>query len=252
MASERAKQLAAQQKAAAKAEKLRKKNSDNPKDWGQGRQFIEAFKITKQYDNALVWLMLGGFILTVAVFVVIGLFVSPWWMWLIFGVLFGALAAMYILSWRAKGAMFKRYEGQAGSAEVGLNLLPKSWIKNPAIAVDRHQNIVHRVVGPGGIVLIGEGQPGRVREMLATQEKRHAAIKYNVIVTTLVVGDAANQVPLTKLDKTIKKLPKTIKPSQVTEIVSRLKALDGGRPAMPIPKGPMPTMKGARSALRGH
>ncbi len=254
MASERAKQLAAEQKAAAKANKLRKKNSDDPKDWGQTRQVLEAFKLTKQYDKALIWLMLAGFVLVVAVFLLVGLLWmgAMWWIWLIFGVLFGALAAMYILSWRAKVAMFRRYEGQPGAGEVGLNLLPKSWVKNPVISVDRYQNIVHRVVGPGGIVLIGEGQPGRVREMLATEEKRHAAIKYKVPVTTLVIGDAANQVPLKQLDKQIKKLPKVIKASQVTEIAARLKALDGARPRMPIPKGPMPTMKGARSALRGR
>ncbi|MCL2737163.1 MAG: DUF4191 domain-containing protein [Propionibacteriaceae bacterium] len=252
MASERAKQLAAEQKAALKAEKLRKKTSDDPKDWGRGRQFIEAFNITRQYDKMLIPLMIGAFAVILAVFVVLSFFLSPWWVYVIFGVAFGLLAGMYILSWRAKGAMFTRYAGQPGSAEVGLNLLPKAWIKNPVIAVDRHQNLVHRVVGPAGIVLIGEGQAGKVREMLATEAKRHEAIKYNVPVTTIVMGDAANQVPLAKLDKHIKKLPKAIKPSQISEIMARLKALDGSRPRMPIPKGPMPTMKGSRSALRGR
>ena len=250
MASERAKQLAAQQKAAAKAEKLRRKNSDDPKDWGRGRQFLEAFKLTKQYDKKLIPFMLGGFVIVLAIFAVVSIFVKPWWIYIIFGVLFGLLAAMYILSWRAKGAMFMRYAGQPGAAEVGLNLLPKTWVKNPVIAVDRYQNIVHRVVGPGGIVLIGEGQAGRVREMLATEAKRHEAIKYNVPVTTIVMGEADNQVPLPKLAKYIKKLPKVISSTQVTEITARLKALDGARPRMPIPKGPMPT-RGARSALRG-
>ena len=252
MASERAKQLAVEQKAAAQAEKLRKKTSNDPKDWGRGRQFIEAFKITKQYDKKLVPLMIGGFALVVVIFVVLSLFLQPWWMYVIFGVLFGLLAAMYILSWRAKGAMFTRYADQPGRAEVGFNLLPKTWIKNPVIAVDRHQNIVHRVVGPGGIVLIGEGQAGKVREMLATETKRHESIKYAVPVTSILIGDAANQVPLKGLDKYIKRLPKVMKPSQVTEIMARLKALDGSRPRMPIPKGPMPSMKGARSALRGR
>ncbi|MCL2784098.1 MAG: DUF4191 domain-containing protein [Propionibacteriaceae bacterium] len=252
MASERAKQLAAEQKAAAQAEKLRKKTSEDPKDWGRVRQFIEAFKLTKEFDKKLIWLMLGAFVIVVAVVTTAGLFIKPWWIYLIFGVMFGLLAAMYVLSWRAKIAMFARYKGQPGSAEVGLNLLGKAWIKNPVIAVDRYQNIVHRVVGPAGIVLIGEGQPGRTREMLNTEVKRHKAIKYSVEVTPIMMGDADNQVPLTKLDKYIKKLPKIIKGSQVMEVTARLKALDGARPMMPIPKGPMPTMKGARSALRGR
>jgi len=251
MASERAKKLAAEQKAALKAEKLRKKTSNDPNDWGTIRKSIAGIKMTQQYDKSLYPLMAGVFLVIVAIFVVVGLFVQPWWMYLIFGILFGFVGAMSILNVRARGAMFKRYEGQPGSAEVALNLLPKTWVKNPAIAVDRYQNIVHRAVGPAGIVLIGEGQPGRVREMLATEAKRHEAIKYNVAVTTIVMGDADNQVPLNKLDKYIKKLPKTIKAAEVSEIMARLKAIDGARPRLPLPKGPL-NMKGARSALRGR
>jgi len=177
---------------------------------------------------------------------------TPWWVYPIFGVAFGLLAAMYVLTWRAKGAMFKRYAGQPGSAELALNLLPKAWVKSPVIAIDRYQNTVHRAVGPAGIVLIGEGQPGRAREMLAVETKRHEAIKYSVPVTAIMMGDASNQVPLPKMDKHIKKLPKVIKGSQITEITARLKALDASRPLTPLPKGPMPTMKGVRSAMRGR
>ena len=252
MASERAKQLAADQKAAMKAEKERKKHSDDPKDWGRGRQFIEAFKMTKDNDSKLIPLMVSAFLLTVGIGVVLSFFLEPPWMYPVFGVTFGLVLVMYILTWRAKGATFTKYAGQPGAAEVALNLLPKTWIKDPVIAFDRYQNIVHRTVGPAGIVLIGEGQPGRVRELLATEAKRHEAIKYSVPVTTIVMGDAANQIPLRKLDKHIKKLPKVIKASQVTEINARLKALDGSRPRMPLPKGPLPTTKGARSALRGR
>lgn len=251
MASERAKKLAADQKAAMAAEKLRKKQSDDPKDWGRMRQIVEAFKVTKQYDKKLLPLMIGGFLILEAIGVLLSFFLTPWWMWIIFGTAFGLLAPMYILSWRARVAMYTRFEGQPGAAEVAFNLLPKNWVKSPVIAFNRYQDIVHRVVGPVGIVLIGEGQAGRVRELLNTETKRHEAIKYQVPVTALIMGDAANQVPLRKLHKTIKKLPKAIKPSQVTEVTARLKALDATRSRLPIPKGPMPSTKGARAAIRG-
>ena len=42
--SQAAKELAAKQKAQAKAEKERRKHSDNPKDWGTGKQLVETFK----------------------------------------------------------------------------------------------------------------------------------------------------------------------------------------------------------------
>ena len=51
--------------------------------------------------------------------------------------------------------------------------------------------------------------------------------------------------PVPKLIKTVRKMPKALKPAEMTDVLYRLKALDAQRPAAPIPKGPMPTsMKG--------
>jgi hypothetical protein len=254
MASERAKELAAAQKAEKKAEQLRRKNSTNPKDWGQIRQIREVYKITTENDPKANPFMIGAFAVTVVVFTLLGIFVlSPWWLYVIFGVMFGVLAAMAILTWRAKNATYKRYEGQKGSAEVAMSMLSKDWVKSPVITANRQLDIVHRVVGPGGIVLIGEGDPGRVRQMLATEAKKHEQIKYGTKVTTVVMGDRENQVPLEKLSDHIKKLPKVIKAAEIAELSNRLRALDSMRPKIPLPKGPMPTSaKGARAAVRGR
>ena len=253
MASERAKQLAAEQKAMKKAEQLRRKNSTDPKDWGQVRQIIEVYKVTAEHDPKANLFMGGALALCIVVFTVVGIFLKPWWLYVIFGVLFGVLAAMFVLTWRAKSATYKRYEGQKGSAEVAMSMLGKEWVKSPVITANRQLDIVHRVVGPGGIVLIGEGDPGRVRAMLATEAKKHEQVKYGVKVTTLVMGDRENQVPLGKLADHIKKLPKIIKTAEITDISNRLRALDSMRPKLPLPKGPMPTSaKGARQAARGR
>ncbi|RYZ26781.1 MAG: DUF4191 family protein, partial [Propionibacteriaceae bacterium] len=73
--------------------------------------------------------------------------------------------------------------------------------------------------------------------------------------TTLVMGDAPNQVPLDKLADRIRKLPKILQPNQVTDLKQRLRALDAVRPVIGMPKGPMPTsarhVRGARQATRG-
>lgn len=252
MASERAKQLAAEQKAMKNAEKLRRKNSTDPKDWGQVRQIFEVYKVTTQHDPKANLFMGGALVATIVVFTVIGIFLKPWWLYLIFGVLFGVLAAMSVLTWRAKSATYKRYEGQKGSAEVAMSMLGKEWVKSPVITANRQLDIVHRVVGPAGIVLIGEGDPGRVRAMLATEAKKHEQVKYGVKVTSIVMGDRDNQVPLDKIADHIKKLPKVIKTAEITDISNRLKALDSMRPKIPLPKGPMPTSKGARAAVRGR
>ena len=115
---------------------------------------------------------------------------------------------------------------------------------------------MHRTLGPGGLVLIGEGEPGRVRQLLASEVRKHERVAYGVTVTTVVMGNKQGQVPLDKLADHIRKLPKTLQPNQVTDIKQRLRALDAVRPTIPVPKGPMPTnprqVKGARQAMRGR
>jgi hypothetical protein len=108
------------------------------------------------------------------------------------------------------------------------------------------------VVGDSGIVLIGEGQPSRVRPLLASEAKRHEQVAYGVTVTQLMMGDGANQVKLTDLQKHIEKLPKAIQPHMREQVLNRLRALDAVRPKAPVPRGPMPTPKGVKRAMRGR
>ena len=110
---------------------------------------------------------------------------------------------------------------------------------------------MHRTVGPGGLILIGDGEPGRLKPMLASEKKKHDQILYGVQAQVIQMGNGAGQVPLSKLTDHIKKLPKQLTDSQIQETRQRLKSLDAMRPKMPIPKGPM-NMKGARKAMRGH
>jgi hypothetical protein len=135
-------------------------------------------------------------------------------------------------------------------------MLPKKWVSTPGIAANRSRDVVHRTLGPGGLVLIGEGESGRVRQLLASEVKKHERVAYGITVTTIVMGDKEGQVPLEKLADHIRKLPKALQPYQITDIKQRLRALDALRPPVPIPKGPMPTnprqVKGARQAMRGR
>jgi hypothetical protein len=200
--------------------------------------------------------MLGAFLLPIVLGVVIGVLWGHAFNLIFIGLLLGILAAMFMLVRRAKRATFKRYAGRAGSAEVALQMLPKKWISTPGIAANRSRDVVHRTLGPGGLVLIGEGESGRVRQLLASEVKKHERVAYGITVTTIVMGDKEGQVPLEKLADHIRKLPKVLQPYQITDIKQRLRALDALRPPLPIPKGPMPTnprqVKGVRQAMRGR
>ena len=251
-----AKQAKVNAKDAKKAEKARKKASDNPADMGRIRQIVRAYQVTHEYDRALPYLLIGAFLLPTALSIVIGLTWGYAFNVIFAGVMLGILATMFMLVRRAKAATFKRYAGQTGSAEVALGMLPKKWISTPVIAANRNKDVVHRTLGPGGLVLIGEGEAGRVRQLLASEVKKHERVAYGVTVTTVIMGEKEGQVPLKKLAGHIRKLPKVLQAHQITDLRQRLRALDALRPPVPTPKGPMPTsprqVKGARQAMRGR
>lgn len=253
MASEKAKELARKQKAEIKAAKLRKKNSTDPKDWGRIRQMVEAYKRTREIDSSVTWWMLGGGLVGFALVAVIGILLSiAWWAWVPLGLLTGLLVAMWALTRKAQSAMYTRYKGQPGSAEVALQSLnKKKYSYEIAISATRDLDVVHRVVGPGGIILIAEGQPGRARKLMGTEAQRHAQVSYGTPITEIMLGDADNQVALDRLHKHIQRMPKVLAPYQITEIQARIKAL-GTKRGMPVPKGPMPSPKGVNRALRGR
>jgi hypothetical protein len=251
-----AKDAKAKAKDAKKTEKARKTASNDPADMGRIRQIIRAYQVTHEYDRALPYLLLGAFLLPIAVGIVIGLTWGYAFNVIFLGVMLGILAAMFMLVRRAKAATYKRYAGRTGSAEVALQMLPKKWISQPIIAANRNRDVVHRTLGPGGLVLIGEGDAGRVRQLRASEVKKHERVAYGVPVITVIMGDKEGQVPLTKLADHIRKLPKVLQAHQISDIRQRLRALDALRPPVPIPKGPMPTsprqVKGVRQAMRGR
>ena len=220
MASERAKELAAKQKAQRKAEKLRKKNSDNPKDWGRMRQFSEVYKQTRKVDPKLDLYVFGAAAGVAIVVVVVGLLTrAAWWAWLPAALMLALLVGMLVLTNRAKKVAFTRYAGQPGSAEVALSMLNnKKYKYTLAVAATRQMDLVHRVVGPGGIVLVGEGHAAGVRPLLNQEVKKHEQVAYGVVVSTLVVGDGPNQVKLADLQKRIEKMPKVLPPHKIAEV----------------------------------
>ncbi|MDR7087224.1 putative integral membrane protein [Aeromicrobium panaciterrae] len=225
---------------------------------GRIRQMRQAYTITKRNDRniglilLLTFLVFGGAAGALGYLVfgtgTFGLIVT-----ILFSVLIGILASLIVFGRRAEKAAYAQVEGQTGAAAGALQMLRRGWDVKPAVAFTKNQDIVHRVVGRPGIILVGEGNPTRVKNLLAAEKKKHARIGgEEVPVTDIVVGRGDGEVQLTKLLKHVQKLPKNIKPAQMTALLYKLKALDAMRPAAPMPRGPVPTsMKGSRKAMRG-
>ncbi|GAB7007754.1 DUF4191 domain-containing protein [Nocardioides sp. AN3] len=222
------------------------------------RQIIETYRLTKQSDPSIGLWLLGSFALGAVVgFVVfwvlpgngvLGLVMS-----ILGAILGGVLLTMIVFGRRAQRAAYKRLEGQPGGAAAALTMLRRGWTTEPAVAFNKQQDVVHRVVGPPGIVLVGEGNPTRLRPLLTSERKRHERVLYEVPVSEVLVGDGEGQVPLPKLVRHVTKLGRKVKPAEITDILNRLKAIDATRGKVPLPKGPVPTsMKGMRGNLRGR
>jgi hypothetical protein len=108
-------------------------------------------------------------------------------------------------------------------------------------------------VGPPGIVLVGEGNPNRIRQLMANERRKHERVAADTPIHEVVCGDGEGEVPLPKLVRVVQKLGRDVKPAEMTDILNRLKALDANRSPIPMPKGPVPTsMKGMRGNLRGR
>ncbi|RLV55969.1 DUF4191 family protein [Aeromicrobium phragmitis] len=225
---------------------------------GRIAQLRQAYRNTKQTDPKLGWMLLGVWILTAAIVATLSLLlVGTGWLGIVLTVLVtlttSSLATITVFGRRAERSMYQQAEGQLGAGGAALSMLRGRWDVKQAVGFTKQQDVVHRVIGRPGVILIGEGNPGRTRSLLASEAKKHQRIVgEGTPVTTLVVGRGEGEVPLPKLVKRVRKLPKAIKPAQQTDILYKVKALDAMRPAAPMPRGPMPTsMKGARKMMRG-
>ncbi len=234
-----------------------KKKAKPPKDpnkVGRIKQIRQSYTMTKTSDPKIGLVLAGVFLLAaLAGFAVMYLVFRSLYFPIVFGVLVGFLAALIVFGRRAQAAAISQIEGKPGAAAAALGMLKRGWKTEPAIAITKQQDVVTRVVGPPGIVLIGEGNVNRLRPLLTSERRKHERVASETPIHEVVVGHDAGQVPLAKLTRHVTKLGKDLKPAQMTDVLARIKALDANRSAIPMPKGPMPTsMKGMRGNQRGR
>ncbi|MER7399193.1 DUF4191 domain-containing protein [Streptomyces sp. NPDC000151] len=227
----------------------RKENADTANQ-GRLKQIALTYKMTRRVDSKVGLVVAGVGIVVFGVLLAIGFLIGHPVYAGILGFLLAFLAMAVIFGRRAEKAAFGQMEGQPGAAAAVLENIGRGWSVTPAVAMNRNQDVVHRAVGKPGIVLVGEGNPNRLRGLLAAEKKRMARTVSDAPVHDFVVGDEEGQVPLKKLRTTLLKLPRVLPGPQVTATNDRLKALGDLMSNMPVPKGPMP--KGARMPKGGR
>lgn len=203
------------------------------------KQLRTAFGMTRKADPKMLPLVIAAFVVTLAVFVLIGVAVKHPLYLSVIGLLFALVATAAVFGRRVQKTAFSSVEGQLGAAAAVLQNMRGNWRVSPAVGFTKEQDLLHRVVGRPGVVLVAEGAPNRTRGLVVAQKRQLARVLGETPLYDVSVGDGEGQVALKDLEKHFLRLPRNIKPAQVNAVDARLKAL--GSAALPIPKGPMPT-----------
>ena len=211
---------------------------DAPKKQSQLAVVKDAYKLVKKDSPlAVIWcLLVFALVLTFGVIIGNNLGHPIYAGFITLPVAF--LAAFFLFTRYANVAAYASIEGQIGAGASVLMSIRRGFVTTPAVNVNRDQDMVHRVSGKAGIILVGEGGFG-VKTLMQDERRKMERFLSGVPVTEVVVGDGQGQVSVRKLQKHLKKLPKKLNTVQLREVRARLRSVGGLN--MPMPKGPMPT-----------
>ena len=208
---------------------------------GRFKQIRMVAKLVNRQDKRALPMVFGSAVGIIVVFVVIGLLTGLVALLAPLGVLLGVMAGMILFGRFAQRAQYSAIDGQLGAAAAVLQSMRGDWTVTPAVNGNRTMDVVHRVVGKPGVILVGEGVPARVATLIAAERKKTERVAHGVPIHEFQVGSGEGQIPVSKLQRKVMTLRGTLKPAAVSDLNYRLKAL---QPSMQMPKGPMP--KGAR------
>src|SRR5487761_217176 len=196
---------------------------------------MAAGMVRKANPRALPLVALAG-LGTMAILVVVGVVIGMIFL-IPLGVLFGLLVAMIVFGRFAQAAQYSAIEGQPGAAAAVMQSMRGNWTVTPAVTANRNMDVVHRAVGRPGVILVGEGSPTGLASLLAAEKKRVARVAYEVPIFEFQIGDGEGQVPISKLQRKVMRLPRNLKPAAISDLNHRLKAL---QPSLQAPKAAIP------------
>jgi hypothetical protein len=183
-------------------------------------------------------IVIGSGLGTVLVLVLLGVFIGPLAIFIPLAILFGVLVTVFLFGRFAQSAQYSAIEGQLGASAAVLQQLRGNWsVSSEPVAANRNMDVVFRAVGRPGVILVGEGSSNGLASLLAAEKKKVARVAHEVPIFEFQIGNGEGQVPISKLQRKIMRLPRNLKPSAISDINHRLRALT---PTMQAPKGPIP------------
>jgi hypothetical protein len=205
---------------------------------GRFKQIRMVAGLVNKANPKAMPITIGSGLGTAAVLILLGVFVGPLFLFIPLAILFGVMVTVFLFGRFAQSAQYSAIDGQPGAAVAVLKQLRGNWtVADAPVAANRNMDAIYRAVGRPGVILIGEGSPNGVTGLLNNEKKKVARVAHEVPIFEFQVGNGEGQVPISKLQRKIMRLPRNLKPDAVRDINSRLKALS---PTMQVPKGPLP------------
>jgi hypothetical protein len=218
--------------------------------FGRIKQIGMVFAYTAKRDKLFLPIVIASVLVALALTALLVIFVG--WLFIAVGVLLILLAIVVPLNLRANKAMMAEAEGQPGAAASIVENMRGDYRVTPAFASTTQFDFVHLVICKAGIILLGEGNPNRVRNLIGQERRRLGKVIGSTELRDFTIGRGEGEVPIQKLRTTLVRLPRTLSGKEVNALDKRIKALNA-RPQMPkgaIPKNMRPP-KGAFRATRG-
>lgn len=214
------------------------------KEPGRLRQVFDVFLLViKRNRLAILWLSLGtlGPIaggIAYAIFLTgepVGFVLA-----IILGILTGILGFLVVLGQLTQRLMYQNLQGQPGAVSALIkNQLRRSWRGNDVpVRVNKQQDIVYRLVGRPGVVIVSEGVRTRVAPLVEEVRKEANRIVPGVPVHVLHVG--ADGLTLKEFFPTLYKIKGRVRKAEIVVVSNRLNSI-AKTPASMIPKGIDPT-----------
>lgn len=200
--------------------------------------------VVKRNKMAGFWLAISTLIPLLA-FIALALFTTngnivALVVYIVLGVMAGLLAFLIVLGRFTQGLMYENLQGQPGAVSALIkNQLRRSWRGNDVpIRVNKSQDLVYRLVGRPGVVLVAEGNLSRVSPLLEDAKREVQRIVPGVTVHTLHVGDGG--LLIKEFFKNLYKLKGSIRTAEILVVSNRLASITKSPTAM-MPKGIDPT-----------
>ncbi|PZU38161.1 MAG: DUF4191 domain-containing protein [Microbacterium sp.] len=212
-------------------------------------QIRSLYSFTQQEFRFLPWLLIGILVVAIGLGILLGFLIQPvqWWtvlLWGITGLLAGVLISLMTMTRLSTRAMYVKLDGMPGAVgHVISTFLGRGWTASemPVGVNPKTQDAVYRVIGRGGVVIIGEGAKGRLSRLVGDERSKVTRVAHGVPVHVFYIGHGDGEVPIKDLAKTIKSLPKKLDKATIGAVIKRVDSISQGLNSLPIPKGIDPT-----------